>query len=337
MKSRTYLIFVSIMMFATTGCIGEKSFSMMARTGDTVALAVGGSPVNEVNSFVNKNNMQVKITDSSATTYNVKLRYLLKLYSDPANAYNYNSIFDYSLPNWLSRYYIDPNQGLWTAVVDLTDPNTGVPLPLAVGPATFEVVTADLDKLTSYWTGNLNSMAIEILPGIGSPHPFNQYGDIIDLEPLPQFQVRFNYAGAPNSNVTHIIGGIEFILDYDKSYFDNPQFPPLVLGNINDPFINVFPVYTTINGAAVIKVMILSPVDGVMASNNPNVNRNYLASKIKDLKVTVTWDPSYVNGSITAANYNQVFQISGYKVVDLDGNPIDGSSMVTLVDIPLMN
>jgi hypothetical protein len=336
MKINMLVLIVFLAVSSLTGCVGQQAFTNMARKGDTVTLALGGSPRHELSSFVNKNNVQVKITDSSAATYDANLRYLLKVYSDPANRYNYNSTFDNSAGNWFSQYYIKPNQGLWVAVVDLTYPGTSTPLPLAEGPAQFQVITPDLtDSIVTAGLpnsdGHLSQIPIQILAGTGSPHPFNDYGDPVDLQPLPQMLIHFdNSAITPDFPYAYTaIGAIEFQLSYDKTYFSDNKFPPMILGNINDPRINVM---THIDKSlGVYKVTVFAPFNGILANNDPN--NLYLNPEIEEMKIFVVWDPAYLGQAIDATNFNQVFTISGYKIVDLNGNPLvdgGGAPLITM-------
>lgn len=343
MKAKMFLMFVCLLTLSTVGCVGQQAFTKMARSGDTVTLALGGSPSHEINGHVNKNNMVVTITDSANNTYDVTLRYLLKLYPDPSSRYNYHATYDTSIvPPYLSREYIDPNQGEWVAVVDLTDPGTGTPLPLAQGAAKIHVMTPDLVDSRPYRNfpatdGNLANIPIEILPNTGSPHPFNNwYGDPIDLEPLPQMVISFDNSAITlpyPDNITKI-GAIEFKLMYNMAYFNNNAYPPMILAYINEQRISVSYRLNAIEGYYKLMILPQNVGAGILA-NNAGVD--YLKTKIKDIKVVVAWDPSFLNNSITAENYEQVFQISDYKVVDNNGLPLNdgsGNPLITLVKEP---
>jgi len=347
MKQMTFL---SLFFFLVlSGCVGQEAFTKMARTGDTVALAVGGSPSHELD-HVEKSAMTINVTDSTGMSYPATLRNLFRVYSDPLSRYNYDNRYETDqAPPWLSRFYRDPNQGQWIAIVDLTDPATGQPLPLQPGSASLQVNTPDLrNSMLAFGIqesdGSLGNINIEILPGTGSPHTFNTLmgtpvGDPSHLERLPHLEVSFDNSkiSAPLNDVStaEVIGGIEFTLDYDESIFGSPKFPPLVSGNPVDPRIKVQSAIINEAGNKVMRVTLLAPSKGVVASPDPEnyLDSFYLAfSDIRDMKVFVAWDPNYLTGGVDTTNYQNVFQLRDFKVVDIDGNPITGVAGGYLVD-----
>ena len=321
-----------------SGCVGQQAFTKVARTGDTVALALGGSPSHELNPNVRKVDMSVSITDSSGVSYPAKLRHLFKLHPDPASKLNYSATYEYDVSVFSSRAYRQPNQGEWIAVVDLVDPQSGVPLPLMPGMATLQVVTPDLTNSVPFGVansdGNLASIDIEILAGTGSIHGFNDYGSPEMLEPLPQIEVSFDNSQVTDTYVdiasATVVGAVGFTIDYDDSFFSR-KYPPMVRGNINDPRILVHAADIDDNGNRVLNVIALTAEKGIVANPDPNLDQDTTVpgrkhSKISDLRIFVTWDPALLTaGPIDATNVNSVFSISGVTVVDGNGNPLLGT------------
>ena len=329
----------------------------MARTGDTVALALGGSPGHELNTNVRKEAMSISITDGSGVTYPVRLRHLFKLHADPTSKLNYRTMYDYDSGVFFTRFYRQPNQGEWIAVIDLVDPDTMFPPPLVPGTATIHVATPDLrDSIPVFGVptaeGNLQAIPIEILEGTGSLHTFNDNGDPSVLESLPQVEIAFdasqvtlpipdpNTVGDSSFSAATIVGGISLTIDYDESFF-KAQFPPMVRGNINDPRIHVHSSNVTVGGTnKVIKIIALTDQYGVIANPDPDryvdlYGRRF--SKIENMRFFVSWDPELLNSvPINAANMGNVFHITEATVVDLDGNPLLGTGGDALIT-PVMS
>lgn len=330
-----------------SGCVGQEAFTKMARSGDTVALALGGSPAHELDPNVRKADMSASITDSSGVSYPVKLRHLFKLHPDPTSKFNYSATYEYDSAIFSSRYYRQPNQGEWIAVIDLVDPQSNTLLPLVAGMATLQVTTPDLVNSLPFGIyssdGNLASIEIEILDGTGSIHDFNDFGSPGMLEPLPQIEISFD-----NSQITDeyvdigsaiVVGAVGFTIDYDDSVF-SLVYPPMVRGNINDPRILVHAADIDDNGNRVLKVIALTAEKGIVANPDPTLEQDATVkglrySKIGDLRIFITWDPALLAaGPINASNVNSVFQISGGTAVDTNGAALlgtGGGSLITPV------
>ena len=357
-------IIISLSILAAyfvSGCTGYQAFSKIARTGDTVALAIGSSPRNEINSFVDKSNMTVAITDSAGSIFDVTLHYLFKLNGDNSSKHNYNATYDgiSQNPPRYSRFFRDPNQGEWIAVIDLVDPISGVAPPLTIGAATIAISTLDLhdtlpDVFGFFTDGALSSIDIEILPGTGTPHTYNDtFGNPDALEPLPKIQISFDNANITTPldqqlNNAVVIGGLEFTIDYDETVFnelcsfvdtggiptDFELCPPMVRGNEHEPRISVISAEVTESGNKKIRVIVMSePGAGIIASPDPSDlldnHSPYLKyTDINDLMVNVIWDPNKVTSPINPSNFNTVFQITDVKVFDTNGDPLLDSQAI---------
>lgn len=358
MNSQKALILGAMFSIMLIGCVGQQPFSKMARSGDTVALALGGSPSHELNANVRKQDMTVSITDNNTEiTYPVRLRHLFKLHADPTSKLNYRTMYDYDSGIFFTRFYRQPHLGEWIAVVDLVDPDTLNPLPLTPGPATIHVATTDLvDQIPVYGVpsaeGNLQSIPIEILPGTGSLHTFNENGDPSVLESLPQVEISFDTSqiidpvedpvalGDFSFSSSTIVGGIGLTIDYDENYF-YPQFPPMVRGGINDPRIHVHTGDVKAGGTnKVLKLIALTDQHGAIANPDPGGYVNYYGRRfsiMENMRISISWDPEVLKtGPIDASNMGSVFQITEATVVDLNGNPILGSGGYDLIT-PVMS
>lgn len=328
------------------GCVGQEAFTKMARTGDTLSLALGGAPSHELNGIVSKSAMSVTIKDSSGVTYPVTLRYLFRLYPDPASMLTYSATYDFAPFVYTSRAYRQPNQGEWIAVIDLADPQTGVPLPLVPGPATFQVSTPDLVNSLPVLgvadsDGQLSAIKVEILGGTGSSHTFNLLGGNPGvLEPLPRLEISFNSTQVlPDFSAigsATIIGGVGLTIDYDDAHFSG-KFPPMVQGNINDPRILVHVADTSVSGNKVLNIVAMRSQRGIVVNPDPNNVQDSLTggrkhSKISDLKIFISWDPALLqSGVIDSTNVGTVFPVSNLTVVDENGVPLVDASGAPLI------
>ncbi|MBT8438128.1 MAG: hypothetical protein KJO91_00260, partial [Gammaproteobacteria bacterium] len=213
-KNCILLIMIAML---SVGCSSMQPISSYARSGDTVMIALGGTfESNAQASILKKENVTVTITDSSSITSPVTIRYLFRVYADPTSGYGYRVHPLNSMYGEIETY-VEPYSGQWLAVVDLVDPVTGNPVPLAPGAANLSVSSPDLVSFIDHyglgwpWTdGDLSSIPIEILPGTGSLNPLNYLGPIskdpmLSLQPMHQIEV------LPQGTPSNVIGGGEFV------------------------------------------------------------------------------------------------------------------------------
>lgn len=316
-----YGLLVSILF--STGCASMQPLSSYARSGDTVTVSLGGTDSNALASIVKKENVTVTITDAAGANYPVKVRNVFRIYGDPSSKYAYRSVLD----NEFFEGFVLPHQGQWMAILDLIDPASGQPLPLAVGKATLAVASPSLQPWFDYpgwgwtWTnGNLSSIPIEILAGSGSPNPLNYMAPITTypldaLEPGPQIEV--TAAGTPSQSV----GGGTFTFRYAVASF-NRQRPRAIVATPDDNVELASQNVDQGDGTALLKVMISNP-HGFNVDNQKTDagGQSVLAngcSLRRSLRFSLVWDAS--NTAVTDANWQGAISLVDARYIDLYGN-----------------
>lgn len=150
----------ALLLGAGTGCMGTQSFGIAARSGDTIALAVGRYD------NLQKSNMTVTVTDSSGkvTTYQPNssaIRAVINLYPDPASYLMYSDRLYPGLPGLLSilNSTTSGDKDWWETTVYLN-----LPSGMATGTANVSITTAIGQTI--------GPIAVTILPGTGSANVF---------------------------------------------------------------------------------------------------------------------------------------------------------------------
>lgn len=333
-KYRTVSLIIVLISIALSGCAGFQPLSNYARTGDTVALAIGGThDSNAQVPILKKENITVEITDSLNNTYPVELRYLFRTYAD------YTSTYGYHLYRNTSDFveYSNVMSGQWVGIIDLVDPVTGSSIPLSEGIATIHVTSSDLVSfvppsnpgLTNpEWTnGNLQDISIEILPGTGSSNSLNyltsiSYDPMKKLEPLSQIEV--SPVVGTSGYYPGLIGGAEFVFVVNQQAdFGGIKVVPV----LHDPAVQLS--YKQVNnsdGTRFLKVIIMNPV-GFKPTNNRDVypgDYNILTkggSIFRSLGFSLVWK----NGTVTDSNWTDSIQLDSARYINIDGDDIPES------------
>lgn len=322
MKSEKKMsLMIAVLTLCLAGCASMQPLSNYARSGDTVAISLGGTESNALIPVLKKQNIAITITDAAGAVHPVKLRSIFRVYSDPTSAYQGRS--PYSSTQWTENW-VQPNEGIWMAIIDLVDPNTGQAPVLAVGAAKLGVSSPDIQNWVDYsghnwsWTnGNLSNIPIEILAGTGSANPMNyqsqtSYAPLTALEPDPQVEVR--PSGTPNTT----IGGAFFVFKYVESDF---AYARNIRAVTTVPDSNVQVASSRISqgdGTALLKVMITNPLG--FGTTNDKSNLTTGQSLLRNLRVTVAWDRSLTN--ITDSNWQNSLQLQSARFVDIYGDPM---------------
>ncbi len=298
-----------------------QAISNYARSGDTVMISLGGTDNNALVSVIRKENVSLSITDSLGNSYPVKVRNLFRVNGDPTSGYAFRSptttlIFD---------NYVDPHQGLWLAVIDLVDPGTGIPVPLAVGGATLTVSSTEIQNWYDHsgfgwpWTnGNLNSVAIEILAGTGAPNPMNYLGPVStapldSLEPNPQVEV--TASGSSGSD----IGGGLFVFSFQNVDFGGTFGYPRAVVTVPDPNIQIMSNRADQgDGTSKLDVVIVNPHG--FKTGNDKAGLVDGQSLRRSLRFSLVW--SSANATVNDANWQSLLQLENAGYFDLDGNDI---------------
>lgn len=317
-----------------SGCSSMQSLSSYARTGDTVTIALGGTEdSNALVEILKKEDINITITDSSLGTYPVKLRHLFRVYPDHSSTYIFNTKKAASGSSYDT--YIPPLLGQWIAVVDLVDPVTSLSPPLSEGAATISVSSpAQINPSFLYttlgsqwpWTnGNLASVAIEILPGVGTPNTLNRinsvnYDPVVDLEPLPQIIV------SPSAAPVASIAGGSFKFVYNPADFSGGL---IAVPANHDPNVQLTSNVTDLgDGTKQLEVILLNPKGFLNHSNRtfPSATEKMAIgemSPLRSVRFNLVFKKSAIaNNEITWQNSIQMMggnyiDLQGFAVVDI--------------------
>jgi hypothetical protein len=308
---------MTIISFMVIGCASMQPLSNYARTGDTVAISLGGTDSNALVPVLKKENIAIIITDAANNVYPIKIRNVFRIYSDPTSIYSY------------SRGSVPPHMGQWMAIIDLVDPNSGQPPALAIGPATLSVSSPQIQNYVDYpgggfpsGSGNLGAIPIQILAGTGSANPMNyeSYVNVTpldDLEPLPQVEI--SVAGTPST----LIGGGTFTFRYVTVDF-NQNGRPQVTTTTPDPNVQLASNYVgQADGTTQLTVLITNPHG--FNIDNRQTGLDVGRSLLRSLRFNIIWN-NYT--AITDSNWQQSLQLVSGQYFDLNGNVMSGISPV---------
>lgn len=324
MNTLTRLLRHTVVLLACilfSGCASMQAISNYARSGDTVMISLGGSDSNALASVIRKENVNISITDSLGNNYPVTVRNLFRVNGDPTSGYAFRS------PTTTLIYdnYVAPHQGLWLAVIDLVDPVTGTPLPLAVGSATLTVSSAEIQNWVDHsgygwpWTnGNLSSVAIEILAGTGTLNPMNYLGPVTfapldSLEPNPQVEV--TASGSSGSD----IGGGLFVFSFQNADFGGTFGKPRAVVTVPDPNIQIMSnLVDQGDGTSKLNVVIANPHG--FKTGNDKAGLVDGQSLRRSLRFSLVWSSG--NATVNDANWSSLLLLDSAGYFDLDGNDI---------------
>lgn len=310
-------------------CASQQPLSNYARTGDTVMVSLGGTDTNALAPVLRKENITASITDSTNNVYPVKVRNVFRVYSDPTSKYGYSSPKNVNSNEGEWEEWVPSNMGLWMAIIDLLDPNTGQLPSLAIGRGKLSISSPELTPWVDYpgwgWTwpnGNLDAIPIEIVPGTGSPNPLNYMQPVThypldSLEPNPQIEVR---AAVP-AEFNTVIGGGTFVFRYVTANFGaEVGRRPRVTTTADDPRVQLISRYVDqSDGTSLLTILIGNP-RGFNPHNAKNSSLVNGRSLLRSLRFNIMWrDPQTV---IDDENWQNSIQLVSGKFVDLDGNPL---------------
>jgi len=180
--SRTYFFWGIISLLILQGCVAVQTFPTVARSGDTITLAVG-SP----DGMTKGNTTAQFISEDPAfpTPVDLTIRAIVKL--RPDNTSNL-ATYDSSVISNIAHY---SSHSPWLSVVVID-----LPASLPLGTGKIHIQTAGQvfvgDDINNY------PVNIDIIDGVGSANPFKHYngagfsadGNLAALEPMPQIVVR---------------------------------------------------------------------------------------------------------------------------------------------------
>lgn len=198
MKIYCYVIVILLLQ----GCAAVNTFPTIARSGDTVSLMIGGSD------NARKNTVSVNLTDANNNTWDLQalglVRSVFSVRPDGrSEGLHHSSFLDLVTP-WSFGH--EPLQTV--LVVDLPD-------GISPGVAVVNVSTNTTDNSSGF--GQLLSINLEIIPGVGSSDNFlfkhtlngDTPTDFSRVEPLPNAKITF----VPGT----IIAAASFVIDFDET------------------------------------------------------------------------------------------------------------------------
>lgn len=205
MKSNTKLVRLLTLfgVLLLTGCTAVNTFPVIARSGDTVSVMVGGS------AMVRKENLGVVLTDAGGHSFDLQalglVRSVFNLRSDGRAVGLHYVGYLSSNRSWLAGH--EPLQTVMVA--DL--PTTASP-----GMATLAVTWLGVDDNSSDG-GNPFEVSLEILGGSGTSDQFLR-NDALGTRPANLGQLET----APNAKVdfgtgSTVIGAVSLVINFDET------------------------------------------------------------------------------------------------------------------------
>ena len=220
MGTRSLLLLLLVSLLASTGCTIVHTVPLAARPGDTIIVSVGSpddlTKANTSLTYTPSGGSPIALPDSA-------IRAVFNLYPDKTS-----SAWLYSDATLIEN---ESGHGPWTTVlaVDLpggADDTSGIVLP--EGPGTLQVNT------TATFSGvipdvNGVDIALEILPGTGTPSTFDYLGigntqlpgNLSELEPMKKLQFRPAWTGYDDTNT---YGAVEVKIGIDTSGVNADDF-----------------------------------------------------------------------------------------------------------------
>lgn len=290
--------------------------SNIARTGDTVFMMVSKS---EPDTIINASDVTVSVTDSGGATFNVTLRHLLRLSFDETSRYLFRSS---RADGWPSpappETQHESYQGSWLAIIDLIDPVTGDPVPVADGSATLSFSSP---AITS------RSIEIEILAGEGAPNPIDDAGTgglfgysdftpFASLEPMPQLLV------SVSGDATEFIGSATFVFKYVRANFENSNSAPKAVIRSPDSNVQLATHAKDVGGGVTqLTVIVMNPY-GFKSDDAADAALAGGSSLKRDLRVALVWDEGVT--TITESNWSNSIWYVESRFSNLNGEPVNG-------------
>ncbi|HFD80771.1 MAG TPA: hypothetical protein ENK05_10340 [Gammaproteobacteria bacterium] len=220
MIHRSIATLFAILLLGTTGCTVVHTVPLAARPGDTIIVSVGApddlSRDNTTLSYIPSGGTPIAIPDTA-------IRSIFKLYPDKTS-----DAWLYSAADLIEN---ESGHGPWTTVLVVDLPggpgdSSGITLP--EGPGSLQIST------TANYNGTIPSadgqnIALEILPGTGSPSSFDYLGlgntqlagDLARLEPMKKIEFRPAWTGLDSTNT---YGAVEIRIGLDSSGIASDDF-----------------------------------------------------------------------------------------------------------------
>lgn len=214
LKNKFLYLFLLSGLALLNGCAAIQPFPNTVRAGDTITLAIGSLD------GATKNNTTITYyADSDPSTpidLTPNIRSVFKLYPDKTSLMVQLGDTN-AIPGWSGH-------GAWQTVVALDIPLesfAGIPFPEGTGIISVSMGAEVVYPNNSVHVDNVQ-INMEILPGEGSPHVFEYFGNIFlpsetgnlaQLQSVPQVLVRPSVVSGTYPGQGNNYGAIEYILD----------------------------------------------------------------------------------------------------------------------------
>lgn len=292
-------------LLAGTGCSVVHTVPLAARVGDTVMISVG-SPEN-----LSKANTDLTYTPtggSPITIPDTAIRTIFNLYPDKTSK------------AWLYSASVIENisgHGPWTTVLAVDLPNDGS-LPIGTGSIQINTTATYVAPLPS---SNGVNVALEILPGTGSPSSFDylgfgqfQLGAVLaELAPMPRLQFKPTWTG----NSTNTYGAVEVKIGINKTGIAEDDFNIIIEDRVRSA--QVRNVHAVIDAKQFeTTVYFISHTGELLYSD---VNFSVISTKLQDQFVAGT---QTVQGNVT---------INSVTWYDINGNVVTPGPPINIINL----
>lgn len=281
-----------------TGCTAVNTFPMIARSGNTVSIMVGGS------AKAQKENLGVVLTDASGNVFDLQamglVRSVFNLRPDGRAVGLHYVEYLSSNRSWLAGH-----EPLQTVLV------TDLPSTASPGVATLTFTWLGVNDNSSDG-GNPFDVSLEILPGSGAPDPFlrndalgTRAANLGQLETAPNAKVEFGTG-------TTAIGATSLVINFDGA-------------TVNPNDLNLYVPESTVRGSYAnpgsfgkTQRMVYWRQDG----------QNLYVDIIAPQGIASNYLQFYVVHPPALAG-SPAFNIVSAQVYGIDGNPIDVTPVLT--------
>jgi hypothetical protein len=310
-----------------SGCITTAPTPAYALSGDLVQVGVGGIKRNASTRTLRFGDITATIRDSAGVTRNVKVQGLYRAYPD------YTSQYARDVLDRNDAFFgeVEPYDGMWYVTLWLVNPSTNQPLPLAAGPATIAVSSAELTDTGWAQEGSLSNFPIEILedaavrtrmPTDPEQSQYTSYRAERAMTVSPD-----SLAGVSN------VGGFQISLTYNSAAVVGILEPRLVPVS-HDPNLSILQ-STADNGdgTKTLVAMVTNP-NGFVADSSPAADPNNPAvgewgigkSTFRDLEFALI----FKDGTNLADGWQTNYQLDGADsfYIDVNGDVIAGVNPV---------
>ena len=313
MTIRPVVVFFIVSLLAGTGCTVVHTVPLSAQAGSTIMVSVG-SPDD-----MTKANTDITYTPDGGSAITIPdsyIRSIFNLYPDKTSA-----AWLYSDASLIEN---ESGHGPYTTVLAIDLPTAAQGITLPVGTGSLQVNT------TANYNGTIPSangqnIALEILPGSGTPSNFNYLGfggielggDLSELESMKRLQFRPAYTGFDNTNT---YGAVEIKIAINKSGISEQDFNIILddkIGTIQSRNVN----FAWNASRLETTVYLISPTGELQYSD---VNFSIISTELQS---------QFEAGSAGGGQDVSSVSINSVTWYDIDGNIDTGGPAIEIVNL----